>query len=126
MNSKSDWKLSDLMGSKGWHQWHNISSGSKAGGQSLAVYPRAQYQRVMFNTFVTDGGGVTQRCTLSKLAGGADRPKRVVLMSRGTLTEELSNGTLQKFSKGKFSDPGEEQLQALVCGRVQSAEKKVQ
>lgn len=75
------------MGSKGWHQWRNVTSGSKAGGQSLAVYPRAQYQRILFNTFVTDLG-VTQRC---KLAGGADRPKRVVLIRRRNF---------HKFSKG--------------------------
>lgn len=81
------------MGSKGWHQWHNVTSGSKAGGQSLAVYPGAQY---LFNAFVTDLG-VTQRC---KLAGGADRPKRIVLIPRRTLTEELSDGNLHKFSKG--------------------------
>lgn len=75
---------------------------------------------ILFNTFATDLG-VPQRCNLTKLAGGTDRPKRVVLISRGTLTEELSDGNLQKFS-----DPGEEPLQAPVCGRVQSAEKKVQ
>lgn len=36
------WLETDLVASKGWHQWHNITSGSKAGGQSLAAHPRTQ------------------------------------------------------------------------------------
>lgn len=99
--------------------------GSKAGGEWLAVHSGTQCQRQSCLTTLLLTWG-SQRCTLSKLAGGADRPKRVMLLSRGTLTEELSDGNLQQFSKGKFSDLGEEQLQAPVCSSVQSAEKKVQ